>query len=408
MTSTLIKAVVLAAFFYEAIMAGNFLEFMGGIGTTPPKVYGTSAEDVAQRKQMADAANYWNNTRPSQTGYLPSLTGPSATNTGGAVYPWNSPSQMTPPTYGGNGVANPVQTTTRGGLNPATDKRLEHFLASEGRSVADLLAGIGSYGPPQMTAAGAATQLAQGGAPKPGYAPWGALSRSLAYNNLNPDPVPPAQQGEPWGIYSRGLAFNKFTNPPASQPPVGANPGMGGAMIGNGQMASGIPPQLPPADGSSPLPVWAGDNPRQAGGQPLGINVRGGQQPNLSPSQRYSLANMLGQINAQKRQSNANGVAGGYNYVNGKKTGLAARTINGTVYAPRDPTAAYNLANAAGQINALNRQATATGQTGVYNYVNGQKTGTVNGQSSANAYEAAAARSRDPGTSGEGGNPSFW
>jgi len=390
-------------------MAGSFLDFMGGIGSTPPKVYGTSAEDVALRQQMSSGANYWNNTRPSQTGYLPSLTGPSATNTGGSVYPWNSPSQMTAPTYGGNGAANPVQTTTRGGLNPATDKRLEHFLASEGRSVADLLAGIGSYGgtaglSQPGTAAGAAAKLAQGGAPTQGYAPWGTYSRSLAYNNLNPSPAP----ASPASPMEDALIAQGVRPGVSQQPPVGANPGMGGAMIGNGQMASGIPPQLPPADGSSPLPVWAGDNPQQAGGQPLGINVRGGQQPNVSPSDRYSLANMLGQINAQKAQSNANGVAGGYNYVNGKKTGLAARTIGGTVYAPRDAASAYGLANAAGQIAAKNKQATATGNTGVYSYKNGVKTGTVGGGSSASAYEKAASKSRDRGTSGEGGNPSWW
>lgn len=399
-------------------MADNFLQFLGGIGSTPPKVYGTSAEDVARRQQMESGANYWNNTRPSQTGYLPSLTGSSATNTGGAVYPWNSPAQMTPPAYGGNGAANPVQTTSRGGLNPATDKRLEHFLASEGRSVAELLQGIGTYRdpkPPQMTAAGAASQLAQGGAPKQGYAPWGALSRSLAYNNMNPDPASNVQlprrrpaSASPMedALIAAGVQPGVPLTPPAA--PVGANPGMGGAMIGNGQMASSIPPQLPPADGSSPLPVWAGDNPQQAGGLPLGINVRGGQQPNVSPSERYSLANMLGQINAQKTQSNATGAAGGYQYQNGQKVGYAPQNIGGKTYTPTNAATAYGLANAAGQINALNKQATATGSTGVYNYKNGVRGSTVTGGSSASAYEKAAAKSRDKGTSGEGGNPSWW
>lgn len=387
-------------------MADNFLQFLGGIGSTPAPVYGTSAEDAALRKQMASGANYWNNTRPSQTGYLPSLTGPSATNTGGAVYPWNSPSQMTPPTYGGNGAANPVQTTTRGGLNPATDKRLEHFLASEGRSVADLLQGIGNYRDPQKPAP---TRLATTQQPMQpplpptsglGYAP---TPQNPAVTAAEQAVMPPPPRPRP------PYAPNTWNRMDVAQRPVGANPGMGGAIIGDGVMNPGIPPQLPPADGSSPLPVWAGNNPQQAGGgQPLGINVRGGQQPNVSPSERYSLANMLGQINAKDRQSKANGVAGGYNYVNGKKTGLAARTIGGTVYAPRDPTAAYNLANAAGQINALNKRATATGSTGVYNYKNGVKTGTVSGGSSASAYEKAAAKSRDKGTSGEGGNPSWW
>lgn len=195
----------------------------------------------------------------------------------------------------------------------------------------------------------------------------------------------------------------------AQQQPVGANPGMGGAMIGNGQMAPGIPPQGPPPAGIAPT-VWAGDQPQQAGGggQPLGISVHGGQQPNVSPSERYSLANMLGQINAQKRQSNATGTAGGYQYQNGQKVGYAPQTIGGSTYTPMSGASAYSLANLAGQQAAQQRQANATGSTGVYNYVNGQRTGTVNGGSSASAYEAAAARSRDPGTSGEGGNPSWW
>lgn len=378
-------------------MADNFLQFLGGIGSTPPKVYGTSAEDVALRNQMASGANYWNNTRPSQTGYLPSLTGPSATNTGGAVYPWNSPSQMTPPTYGGNGAANPVQTTSRGGLNPATDKRLEHFLASEGRSVADLLAGIGSYGGTASlgqptTAAGAAAKLAQGGAPKQGYAPWGAFSRSLAYNYMNPDPqqatanvqLPRARpaSASPMedALIAAGVQPGVPLTPPAA--PVGANPGMGGAMIGNGQMASGIPPQGPPPAGIAPT-VWAGDRPQQSAGRQLNISVLGGKQ---------------GQT----------GTAGGYQYVNGKKVGYAPQTIGGSVYTPTNGATAYGLANAAGQIAALNKQATATGSTGVYNYQNGVKTGTVSGGSSAQAYEKAAAKSRDKGTSGEGGNPSWW
>ncbi len=389
-------------------MADNFLQFMSGLGSTPPKVYGTSAEDVALRQQMSGGANYWNNTTPAQTGYMPAADGPSYQNAG----------QMYAPTYGGNGATTPVRTTAVGPIDRATaannhlGQAMSWTPSSGQRSIADLLAGIGSYGGPASlsqpsTAAGAAAKLAQGGAPKQGYAPWGTYSRSLAYNNLNPDPAPPAApQGEPWGVHSRGLAFHNFINPPAA--PQGANPGLGGAMIGNGQMNPGIPPQLPPADGSSPLPVWAGDNPQQAGGQSLGINVRGGQQPNVSPSERYSLANMLGQINAQKAQSNATGQAGGYQYQNGQRVGYAPQTIGGNTYTPNNPAAAYGLANAAGQIAALieaRKQATAAAHSVT---LVTPTTGTVNGGSDASAYEAAAARSRDRGTSGEGGNPSWW
>lgn len=225
----------------------------------------------------------------------------------------------------------------------------------------------------------------------------------------------------------------------AMSQPQGANPGLGNAMLGNGQMNPGIPPQLPPADGSSPLPVWAGDNPQQAGRQPLNITVRGGQQPQLyqranstngynygqqggrwnqwaqapwaegmSPSTQYATANALGQMNAQNRQSNATGQAGGYQYQNGQKVGYAPINVGRGSYTPSNGAAAYALSNLAGQQAAQQRQATATGSTGVYNYKNGVKTGTVNGGSSAQAYEAAASKSRDKGTSGSGGNPSWW
>lgn len=175
------------------------------------------------------------------------------------------------------------------------------------------------------------------------------------------------------------------------QQPVGANPGMGGALLGNGVMNPGIPPQQPPADGSSPLPVWAGDNPAAPGAPASGgYQVPGTPRP-LTGAERYGLANLFGQQAAQQRQANATGTAGGYQYVNGQRVGYAPQTIRGATYIPTNPATAYGLANAAGQIAALNRQAAATGSTGVYNYVNGVKTGTVNGQSSANAYAAANA-----------------
>jgi hypothetical protein len=172
--------------------------------------------------------------------------------------------------------------------------------------------------------------------------------------------------------------------------PVGANPGMGGAMLGNGVMAPGIAPQGPPPPGIAPT-VWAGDPPPQA---PATNNtVRGGQQPPRLPSSalQYAQANRAAQLAALERQSNATGTAGGYQYVGGQKVGYAPQTIGNNVYTPTNPATAYGLANAAAQIAALNRQAAATGSTGVYNYVNGVKTGTVNGQSSANAYAAANA-----------------
>ena len=181
----------------------------------------------------------------------------------------------------------------------------------------------------------------------------------------------------------------------AMNQPQGANPGIGGAMIGNGVMSPSIPPQGPPPAGVSPT-VWAGDNtnPMTGGVGPYrgaagnGYTAPGAPRP-LTAAERYSLANQYGQQAAQERQANATGVAGGYQYENGQRVGYAPQTIGGTTYTPTNPATAYGLANAAGQIAALNRQATATGQTGVYNYINGVRGPTVNGQSSANAYAAA-------------------
>lgn len=164
--------------------------------------------------------------------------------------------------------------------------------------------------------------------------------------------------------------------------PVGANPGMGGAMLGNGVMAPGIAPQGPPPPGIAPT-VWAGDQPPQAGGQ----------QPQQRPTgaNAYALTNWHAQQAALANKANATGTAGGYQYLNGQKVGYAPQTINGGTYTPTSGASAYSIANMAGQLAALQRQANATGSTGVYNYVNGVKTGTVNGQSSANAYAAANA-----------------
>lgn len=366
-------------------MANDFLSFLGGIGSTPTPVYGTSAEDAALRQQMASGANYWNSTTPAQTGYLP-----GSSRLGSAD---QTPAQMYAPSYGGTGTARPVQTSAVGPIDRSTaannyfGQALTYVPASGMRSVADLLTGIGSYGGPASLSQKPAQTASKGG-----YAPWGAYSRSLAFNGMN-TPAAPAPPNVPLprsrpGYAPTAIDMAAINAPPAA--PVGANPGMGGAMLGNGVMAPGIAPQGPPPPGIAPT-VWAGDPPPQA--PATNITVRGGQQPPRLPSsaQQYAQANRAAQLAALERQSNATGTAGGYQYVGGQKVGYAPQTIGNNVYTPTNPATAYGLANAAAQIAALNRQAAATGSTGVYNYVNGVKTGTVNGQSSANAYAAANA-----------------
>lgn len=147
--------------------------------------------------------------------------------------------------------------------------------------------------------------------------------------------------------------------------PVGANPGMGGAMIGGGQMAPGIAPQGPPPAGIAPT-VWAGDAPRppsapnfnngtvqratSTNGYIYGRGANGGwslqgsgRSPGIGPAQQYAAANLMGQVNALNRQAAATGQAGGYNYVNGRKTG----TVGGV-----SGSQAYSNANAAGRAAA--------------------------------------------------------
>lgn len=150
----------------------------------------------------------------------------------------------------------------------------------------------------------------------------------------------------------------------------GANPGMGGAMIGNGEMAPGIAPQGPPPDGIAPT-NWGGSKP--AAGSPAvsaalvnrmtteramapngyiyGRSGEGGwnQQSKMpwadmvSPSDQYAIANAASAAAAKGRQANATGVAGGFIYDKGQKVG----TVGGVSAAD-----AYANANAAAKAKA--------------------------------------------------------
>lgn len=107
-------------------------------------------------------------------------------------------------------------------------------------------------------------------------------------------------------------------------PPVGADPGMGGAMLGNPRMASSIPPQQPPADGSSPLPVWRGEQPTAVatmisrgltGIAPNGYAYQDGQRvgnanwtQGYTPEQQYKSANLQAQVAAMDRARTATGI----------------------------------------------------------------------------------------------------
>ena len=77
-----------------------------------------------------------------------------------------------------------------------------------------------------------------------------------------------AQASTPYNNPGWGAVFQQYL----SRAKVGANPGMGG-LYGT-PMAPGIPAQLPPADGSSPLPNWRGGVPT-AGGYSLARPIYG-------------------------------------------------------------------------------------------------------------------------------------
>lgn len=102
--------------------------------------------------------------------------------------------------------------------------------------------------------------------------------------------------------------------------PVGANPGIGGALLGNGVMAPGIAPQGPPPPGIAPT-VWAGEgggssaapvprpSPAHVGTNGYiyqnGVNIGSARAPGITAAQQYEAANLMGQVNALNRQAAA-------------------------------------------------------------------------------------------------------
>lgn len=260
-----------------------------------------------------------------------------------------------PPAWTNNGPAT-FQMAQELARAPAT----RYAVDANGQRIDPIKLGYGSQ-PARNPAVEAATQVGQTVAPPfPASVDQRLKARSDAANRawLEAQAVPPGGIQPGWTLR-------------------GANPGMGGAMIGNGVMAPGIPPQGPPPPGVAPT-VWAGGG---QGGAPIMRPAGGTVQRATSPNGYIYGRAEGGPWNQQARAPWTQGMS---------------------------PADQYAVANAGGQIAALGRQAQATGQTGVYNYNQGVRGTTVTGQSPAAAYEAAAARSRDPGTSGEGGNPSWW
>lgn len=178
------------------------------------------------------------------------------------------------------------------------------------------------------------------------YAPWGALSRSLAYNALHPDPAPAADTSFP------------------------------GASV---RYANAVGPQMP---------------------QQPGVNeVAGTMKPG------YQLGDGALAFATQNAKQPINGLSGLLASLFG-----GSGTAVGSKLDTRGPGPGelYKLANQAGQMKAILAPRTGTTAAG-YVYKNGQQVGTTRapGESAASQYDKAAAKAR-ASSPDNGGNPSWW
>jgi hypothetical protein len=192
--------------------------------------------------------------------------------------------------------------------------------------------------PSQNAAAAAAGQMAQGVAmPRP-RPPWAPTTIDMAA-------ISGAQQG--------------------------ANPGMGGAMIGNGVMSPAIPAQQPPP-GGAPQTKWADDI--------FGMGGSGTAKNGTVARANGTNGYVYGQ-----------GADGQWN-----QQGYAPISVGRGTYTPTSGAAAYALANLAGQQKAQQTKAASTGAgTNGYDYYKGvrmQQNPAFAGLTPAQQYEVANGR----------------
>ena len=182
---------------------------------------------------------------------------------------------------------------------------------------------------------GPLTIQVNGGGSTPAYAPWGATSRSLAFNALNPSPPQ-----DPMTVAANEAAANFLANPPD----------FGGRDTG-----------------AAPLGTYGGEAtkvPASTSTRPRGIagllDALFGQSPRMdvatkldvpSPAQRYDNANAVAQLNAILAPRT--GSAGGYQYQNGQKVGYAPVATPFGSATPTSGAQAYSLSNAASKLNAI-------------------------------------------------------
>lgn len=300
---------------------------------------------------------------------------------GGAVdnavtWPWQTDpgntNRWTPPQYAGGISPTMVQTTQVSKPRDSKIKPAPWVLDSGYRSAADLLTMVGESQPGQLRLGQTPTMVAgrpevPGSLPaakKPiditvpydrgkgggGYAPWGALSRSLAYNAMHPDPVP-AQ--DPMTVAANEAAANFLANPPdfrgrdKGNAPLGYYGGPGDMSEPRKGGLAAIAAAMKPGATGTATNGYVYENGRRVAKAPWTAG--------LAPAQQYQAANMRGGVAAAIAPRT--GTAGGFSYVNGQKTGYApidAGLRSGPV-TPTNGAQAYALANeAARQAAAAN------------------------------------------------------
>lgn len=276
------------------------------------------------------------------TPFLPTVRGGAVDNA--VTWPWQTSvgtNNWSAPQYAGGISPTMVDTTTvtkpKGSSIPGAPWNLD----SGYRSNNELLAMLGNSAAPTRLAAA------------PAYAPWGATSRSLAFNALNPSPPQ-----DPMTVAANEAAANFLANPPDfGGRDVGAAPL--GTYGGNNNVQATRKPGYQRGDGG--LLAFMTQNDKQP------IKGLGGLLERLftptqrmdvatkldvpSPAQRYSNANAVAQLNAILAPRT--GSAGGYQYQNGQKVGYAPVATPFGSATPTSGAQAYSLSNAASKLNAI-------------------------------------------------------
>jgi hypothetical protein len=263
------------------------------------------------------------------TPFLPTVRGGAVDNA--VTWPWQTSigtNNWNAPQYAGGIPPTMVDTTTvtnpKGSSIPGAPWNLD----SGYRSTNDLLAMLGSASSPTRLAAA------------PTYAPWGATSRSLAFNALNP-----SQPQDPMTVAANEAAANFLANPPD----------FGGRDVGGAPLGSygGEATKAPASAAARPrglaglLDALFGQSPRMDVASKLDVS---------SPAQRYSNANAAAQLNAILAPRT--GSAGGYQYQGGQKVGYAPIALpDGSSVTPTSGAQAYSLSNAASQARAISNSA---------------------------------------------------